>query len=356
MTTRLPGRLAPFLVLACATASFAAEQPRLYTNERYIDDVQNRAALPIDDTKAMFAWVLGELPERVKVYPTEDYYYFYFYHQGSRYAGNIRLDAGTRDAGKVNFSYYVDLTEWHLNEDNSHYALLGKDDGVTVEKAEPLVYRVTYRGKSVVFELNDLSAVKPPAQALGPDDKFLGPIMDESGVRFFLVFNKRLKIFHYLLDETIPVADELVPTKKTARILLGRRTGFAFYQDQKLPRKIMIGAFEANGRVNNYFDGPFDQLPDNFLKGDELRAAILEASPELKNEKMDRFGSSPSGEARYLIGPYIFYRSEEDLYPFDACATKRIARDDYYRCFVAEQDETAQSKLPLPLRKGNSRR
>jgi hypothetical protein len=291
----------------------------------------------------------------VKVYPTENYYYFYFYHQGSRYAGNIRLDAANRDEGKVNFAYYLDLSEWSRKEDQSHHALLGKEDGVAVEKVGPLVYRVSYGGKSVTFELNDLAAVTPPARALGPDDKFLGPIMDESGVRFFLIFNKRLKVFHYVLDETAPVTDDLVPTKRAARILIGRRTGFAFYLDQKLPRKIMIGAFEANGRVNNYFDGPFDQLPDNFLKADELRAAILEASPELKNEKMDRLGASPDGEDRYLIGPYIFYRTEEDLYPFDVCATKRIARDDYYRCFVAEQDETAQSKLPLPLRK-NSRR
>jgi hypothetical protein len=37
----------------------------------------------------------------------------------------------------------------------------------------------------------------------------------------------------------------------------------------------MIGAFEGNMRANNYFDGPFDQLPDNFIEGEALRAAIL---------------------------------------------------------------------------------
>ena len=39
------------------------------------------------------------------------------------------------------------------------------------------------------------------------DEKFLGPVFDEFGIRFFLVFNTRLKIFHFLLDETVPVAD-----------------------------------------------------------------------------------------------------------------------------------------------------
>jgi hypothetical protein len=32
----------------------------------------------------------------------------------------------------------------------------------------------------------------------------------------------------------------------------------------------MIGAFEGNMRANNYFDGPFDQLPDNFIEGETL--------------------------------------------------------------------------------------
>ena len=36
---------------------------------------------------------MSQLPERVKVYPTENYYYFGFLHDGIRYAGNIRLDA-----------------------------------------------------------------------------------------------------------------------------------------------------------------------------------------------------------------------------------------------------------------------
>jgi hypothetical protein len=357
MNEKLIAGLLIALLFAVSPAA-AAEKPKLYTNQSYVEDVNNRATLPVGDAKAMFSWVLGELPERVKVYPTENYYYFYFYHQGSRYAGNIRLEAATRDDGKVNFAYYVDMNEWHLKEDNRQYVVFGKNDGVTVEKVERLLYRISYGEKSVLFELNDLSAVKPPASALGADEKFIGPVMDESGVRFFLVFNAKLKIFHYILDETIPLADELSPAKRTPDILIGRRTGFAFYQDARLPRKIMIAAFEGNVRVNNYFDGPFDQLPDNFLQGDELRRAILAESPELKDEKMDRFGNSPDGEIRYLIGPYIFYRTEDDLYPFHACATsKKVAREEYYRCFVGEEEgDGSKKRVPLPLLKGGGRR
>jgi len=342
------------LAVALASPSFAAERPRLYTNQQYIEDVTRETSLPLDDPKGMLAFVLESLPERVKVYPTENYYYFYFYHAGTRYGGNIRLDAKDRDEGKLHFAYFPELTEWVKNDD-LQYRLLGKDDGVTVEKIEPLIYRVTFGAKSVVFELNDLSKLVPPPTALGPDDQYLGPVQDESGIRFFLVFNKRLKLFHYLLDETVTVADELFPSRATNRILIARRTGFAFYDEHRLKRKILIGVHEANGSVNNYFDGPFDQLPDNFIKGNELRDAILAVEPHLKGE-LDSHGGSPDGASRYLIGPYIYYRDEAELLPIHECATdKKIPRDLYHACFVVRDagDDTDDSEAkPAPAKPG----
>jgi hypothetical protein len=285
----------------------------------------------------MLAFILDSLPDRVKVYPTENYYYFYFYHEATRYAGNIRLDAKDRDQGKVHFAYFVELTEWQ-KDDAVQYTLFGKDDGVVVEKVEPLLYRITLGSRSVLFELNDLSKVAPPASALGPNERYLGPVFDESGIRFFLVFNSELKLFHYILDETAPVADELFPAHATNRILIARRTGFAFYDEHRLKRKILIGVFEANGSVNNYFDGPFDQLPDNFIKGNELHDAIVAVEPAL-NGQIDSHGGSPDGSSRYLIGPYIYYRTEQDLLPFHECATdKSIPRELYYACFVVRDD------------------
>jgi len=340
----------------CAASAGTADRPRLYTNEQYIEDVSRETELPLDDPKATLAFVLESLPDRVRVYPTENYYYFYFYHNGTRYAGNIRLDAKDRDEGKLHFAYFVELTEW-LKDDGVNYRVFGKEDGVIVEKVEPLVYRVTLGKKSVVFALNDLSKAAPPKTALGPDDQYLGPVFDESGIRFFLVFNKRLKIFHYVLDETIKVADELFPSRITNRILIARRTGFAFYNEHRLNRKILIGVFEGGSSVNNYFDGPFDQLPDNFLKGDELRQAILQADPSLEG-KIDRFGGSPDGASRFLIGPYMYYRVEEDLQPVHDCAVnKDIPRELYHACFVIrdapddqadDADDDAATAEPKP--------
>ena len=336
-------RILTAILAICAVVWTAGAQPanvpQLQTNQSYVEDVTRTPSLNVGDLMSVFGHVMSQLPERVKVYPTENYYYVGFFHNGIRYAGNIRLDASNRDDGKVIFAYFEDTSQWYDGAPDKH-AVLDAAQGVTVEKVEPLVYRVTYQGKSVIFALNDLRNVKPPAGALGADEKFLGPIFDESAVPFYLVFNTRLKIFHYVLDEREKVADVFFSPKGKDRILVGKRTGFAFYKDHQRDRKILIGAFEGNMRANNYFDGPFDQLPDNFIEGEALRDAILAVRPQLKGE-IDRFGGAPDGSIRFMISPYMPYRELSNLDPIDGCAPKKLKRPDYYRCFVSDDGSGA---------------
>ncbi len=186
--------------------------------------------------------------------------------------------------------------------------------------------------------MNDLSNVKPPASALAPEERFIGPIFDDSGVRFFLVFNEKLKIFLYILDETVRPTEELFPAHEKSRIEIGKRTSFAYFRDLKLQRRILIGVFEDNLLLNTYFDGPFDQLPDNFIEGETLRSAILKASPQL-NGKIDRYGRSLERNIRYAIKPYLAYVELKDLDPVENCAASRRNGAAYYECFDAEKNE-----------------
>lgn len=80
----------------------------------------------------MFSLLLGKLPDRVKITPTENYYYFTFYEGGVCYAGNFRLDASTRDSGKIHFAYFQGLQEWSGNEQIN--LVLDGSHGVKVEK------------------------------------------------------------------------------------------------------------------------------------------------------------------------------------------------------------------------------
>ncbi len=229
--------------------------------------------------------------------------------------------------------------------DDLNYRVFDRSAGVEVTRLERFLYRVSYGGRSVEFELNDLSNVKPPAYAIAPDEIYIGPIFDDSALRFFLIYNPRLKIFHYVLDETARAAEQFMAARQTRRILIGKRTGFAFYRDLRRDRKILIGVFEGNARVNNAFDGPFDQLPDNFIEGDVLQKALIEVEPTLAG-RIDRYGGLADGSGRFLIGPYAYYRTEQDLMPFHACAIdKTIPAEDYYACFV--MDVTSEATLAV---------
>lgn len=337
------------VVLAVSGTAVAQHAPKLTTNQAYVEAVTAKTSLAIDDPMAVFAYVLDSLPARVKVYPTENHYYFSFWLNGVRYGGNIKIDAHLRSEGKVAFTYYELRPVW-LKDVHGVNKVLGAAQGVSVEKIDPLAYRLTYKNKSVVFALNDLSGVKPPPAALAPNEQYIGPVFDDSAVRFFLVFDPKLKLFHYILDETIQPADTFVPAPVgDGRILIGKRTGFAVYRDQHHDRKILIGVYRGNVTANNYLDGPFDQMPDNFIKGDAYRQAILTVDPELKGQ-INRYGSFSDG-ARFAVEPYMEYDTPKQLAVFDHCATSRdIPASDYEACFsLPLEGRHGPHALPLAM-------
>ena len=314
----------------------AAANPALSTNQQMIENLSARPGFDIDDIGSVLAYVMSELPSEVKVYPTENYYYFRFHHGGIDYAGNIRLAASDRDDGVVHFAYFP-AANAGAREGRMHYQPLTEADGVKVEKLGPLVYSLSYRDRAIRFLLNDLSDVHPPASLVNDNEIYLGPVFDESAIQFFLIYNRDLKLFHYVLNETEAVPEEFRPASFTDRILIGRRTGFAFYRDsRKDDRKILVGVLAANVAVNNYYDGPFDQLPDNFNNDDRLKNAIEESDPSVAG-RLDRFGYFDTGEGRYLIGPYMQYSQEQQLASFHLCATNPdVAPMLYYGCFAIQ--------------------
>jgi hypothetical protein len=347
---RMSAVAAIFAALTVPTDVVAEPQsrPQLVTNEAMVAEVTRPAAFDIKDPMAVLAFVLGSLPPRVTVYPTENYYYFKFVQAGVPFAGNLRLDPRVRDQGTVQFGYYEDNADWK-KEGLGEALELGAKQNVLVERVENLVYKITYQGTSVEFVLNDVSQRKPPASAIGPDERVIGPVFDESAVRFFLVYNTKAKVFQYILDETTAVPDELTPSPRSDRLLVGKRTGFAFYRDHRLDRKILVGVFEQNVLLNNYFDGPFDQLPDNFIEGESLRQAIIDSDPSVKG-KIDRLGYFQDDEVRYAISPYMQYRNENDLLAVHRCATdRRVPAASYYRCFTMEESGPRTVGRPLAL-------
>jgi hypothetical protein len=319
------------LMLTAAAAAAKAPSP-VALNAHYIGAVRAQHKLDLENLNQVFAFVFRALPDRVDILPTENYFYFSFHSGGIEYAGNMRLDTLDRDKGILHFAYFSKPQPW-ASETKSKYKKLDAKDGVAIKRHARFVYDVTYKAKTVRFALNDLSKVKPDNTLLRPGEVYLGPVFDESGIEFFLLFNKQIKQFHYILNEQKPVPDRLEPVAKSPGLEIGRRTGFVFYKDRFAERRILIGVNDLNVQLNNFFDGPFDQLPDNFLKGDQLKDALISAFPDYKGV-IDRFGNFNGGDGRVLVHPYMLYtNAETDFAKFLICAQKDRHEFAYYTCF-----------------------
>ncbi|MEO1718984.1 MAG: hypothetical protein AAFR23_02025 [Pseudomonadota bacterium] len=315
-------------------ASVEPSKPKLTTNQSLIEDLMRGEARKFQSAREAFGFVFASLPDKVFVYPTENYYYYTVSIGGVTYAGNLRLAAQDRDRGVLHFASFRQANQ-AADAGPMMYRALSAADGVRVEKLNTFTYRVTYETKSVVFQLNDVSNVTPPATIMADGETYLGNVFDESGIEFYLFYNKRLRVFAYVLNERSAKRDAFVAIEKDGRIAIGKRTGFALYTHHHLDRRVLIGVHGLNTVVNNYFDGPADQLPENHIKNDNLRRAIEAADPTLKDQ-LDPFGYFLSGEGRYLIAPYIQYYDTADLKPYDDCASAAdLPKSQYDGCFIS---------------------
>ncbi len=342
--THLPNILARLFALPLAIALVAVQAPpdaaaaklKLHTDQEMIEELLAPNELDVSSPNAVFEAVFDALPSKVTVYPTESYYYFTFPYKGIVYAGNLRFDAWDQFDGKVHFAYFPEYAYWRRPLEPT-YKKLGPDDGVQVTQVDKFHYKIAFKGKTVDFEIPDLSKVKPAPGMVRDDETYIGPSWDESGVQFFLVFNKTAKTFLYLLNDN-PKMDQYEPSKLSPALTVGIRTSFAFFKDKLADRQILIGDFFGNTELNNYFDGPFDQLPDNYVEGNALLDALLQVEPSMKGH-VDRYGADPSGEVRYAITTYKYYSNVGDLKPILDCADKETDPAKYYACFNAKQGD-----------------
>lgn len=303
-------------------------------NQKFVEGL--RGVVDLDDEMAVFAHVFGQLPDEVVVYPTENYFYWIFNTAGRTIWGNFRLDSGTRDKGILHLGYFEYDENAKFQDYDGWEKALDAKDGVVVTKLSRFVYSVAYKGKTVRFRLHDIGMAPPKVAKLRKDEVYVGPVYDESGIRFFLIFNTTQNHFHYLLNEE-GVPSETFRRLKGTDVLVGRRSGFAFFDDKPLARKVLIAINGMNARRNNYYDGPFDQLPDNYADQTNIKAYLERAYPHVKG-KIDKRGVLKAEPAnRVAVGAYHIYYEEEEL-SFVASCLKTHKRDSakFYACITPD--------------------
>lgn len=319
----------------------------LITNQAFIDGLYTQVNL--SDEKEVFGLIFSELLDEVVVYPGENYYYFERPLNGYIVTGSIGLLAKNRDDGSLNFGYAAQSRKPALFP--SKAASLGVDgrpriggggqynqsDGVRVEKVDTLAYDVTYQGKTVRFKPY-IDELKTPEKAiLAEEEYYVGPVFDESGIRFYLVYDSTLSFLFIMLNE-----DRIVPETFKAlnpHLYVGERTGFVFYKDEEMKRMLLVGVNGEHVLENDWYDGPFDHMPDNYIALGLIPSykTILEHSYPFARGKIDQFGHYTDNPAlRIAVGPYTVYFSEKDLAFVDNCLDHE-SRSMRYECLSQQR-------------------
>jgi len=294
------------------TAGTEASSYIIKTNEDYISSIKRN--IDLNNTLEVFEIVFNSLKPEVAVYPTENYYYYQFEISGRTIKGNIALFANDRDKGNLNFAF-EEVSDMPVNSSDmiEGVATLNAKDGVNIQKVNSFEYIVTYKNRSVKFLLNKLDINQPNSLKLQKNETYVGNTFDESGLRFHLVYNSIYKNLFWVLNEEFFVPDNFA--ELIDNVIVGKRTGFIFFNDRTLGRKILFGVNHQNISLNNWFDGPFDQLPDNYIEtGEVVLKEYIEESYPFCRDKIDKYGHFLNdNDTRVAISSYLAYNSYIDV-------------------------------------------
>lgn len=314
------------LVVIGGTTTAEKNGSRMFsTNESFINALETKIAL--SNPKEVFRYVFANLQDEVMIYPTENHYYFEFSVRGKVVKGNIEISAARRDEGGIIIAYDEVNAFSEAPNNLSGATVLSTQDGIEVRKITPFRYEVIFQGKAVAFNLKQIEQRLPERIRLTPDEVFVGHIFDESGLKFFLVFNQKHKHFFWFLDDDDGMLETL--SSLNDEILIGNRSAFAFYDDKANARKILIGVSKTEVEKNSWYDGPFDQLPDNYIATGQIEVKkYMEAAYSYAKGKINKFGIFlDEPESRVAITSYSFYSDIDELRQLVNEAKKSEDRD-----------------------------
>ena len=328
----------------CSNTTPSGSEYYLRTNQQWIEGLISED-IDTQDIYEVFWAVFSRLPDQVTVYPSENYYYFALYVNGREFWGNIRLPAGRRENGILSFAYFeFDEFPTTGDEDGATYSnLFDVTDGLTIEEVDPFKWIVRYKGKAVTFNLNQTGQGPPTLFTPGENEIVVERTFDESGYQFFLMFHEddlvpENNYFFWVLNEEDGAPDVFdnvtSDTYTETDIIVGRRSGFAFWVDAEHDnRKVLASIRQLSVMRNDYYDGPFDQLADNYVYTGEINilSYFIKALPGLEG-RIDKYGyyTDTTKPLRVALSSYGTYYTNSQLITFVASAK---ASSDVYHYF-----------------------
>lgn len=340
-----------YAVYTCGDGAYGDRLPgKLQTNASYIAGLYSN--FDLSDSLQVFRYVFSRLDDEVTVYPSEGYFYFQFPLRGKVLAGAIMLFTPQIDSGIVEFGYAVrveDKTGGGRVPKSGGGAQFTKGMGLEVVPVDSNSYQLRFEGKSVLFRMF-VDRPHPPAKArLMADEMPVGPSFDESGLRFYLLYNTSEHALYWILNEDgfVPEDFNVVDTL----LLMGQRTGFVFYADTANKRKILVGVDGYNVQANNWFDGPFDQMPDRLVRSGAIAVKpFLDTAYRLMPEQIDRYGNFRRvTTSRIPVAPYSLYYSRRDLAFVDSCRALGLPPSRFYRAITRQRSDSPPRDWTPPM-------
>jgi hypothetical protein len=304
------------------------DSPTVETNESLIAGAQ--AVVDLDDATSVFQHVFSALPLRATVYPSGDNYYFSFLCSRGLVRGNIRLKPELRADRVVGISYSLGVP----GRDKTVSVRIGPRQGLYMIGLSRRAWLCYYRWRAIVFLLNPI-VVAPPVQAhLLPGEAWSVPAFDESGLQFHLVFQAQPAHLFWILNRDPPITEDF--EHPASDIAIGRRTRFAFYVDKPNHRWILIGVDRRNTIENTWYDGPFDQLPNETNLGHtEFRKYLETTYPNTRGQIDDygRYKLLPQSDV--AVTPWTLYDKVDDLAFIKKCK-QTLNGPAFYSCITPD--------------------
>lgn len=316
-------------------------------NQDFIEGLY-KTEINLSDPIQVFRYIFTNLEEEVTIYPTENYFYFIFPYKGRIIGGSMNLAVDKRDEGILGFGYGKDREDPSDLKDLFKYdpkdrvgggKQFTEKDGVYVKKINDFKYLVTFEGKKVIFNLFDVGYNTPKKAKLDESEIFVGPVFDDSGIKLFLIYNKILPHLYLILNEDDFVPEHFENYSYYPDLIMGKRTKFVFYTDTENNRKILVGVKGENVLQNNWYDGPHDHMPDNYIKLGKIPdyQKYLENSYYGVKGRIDKYGNYIyENGTRIAVGPYIVYFSEKDFAFIDYCKFSSKSKPGFYNCITTQ--------------------
>jgi hypothetical protein len=298
---------------------YSAQANALNTNEKMINELYQDTELDIDNVDDVFAYVLSQTDDTLTIYPSEGYYYFNFYHQGNLIKGNMLVGHKLRQQGSLSFIYFYDIAGKERGEFKTHHKLYKSSEIFSLKEYQPNLYQLTFKNIKKNLEINQIETDADFVKTLESQGFEVNlPMMDDSGVTLYLAFHPTTNNFYYI--NPLSRDDEFYyPVGEVLKV--GARTQFVYLPMEKFA--ILVGVNANNVYKNNYYDGPFDQLPDEALVNIDYKSYLYRVNPSWKDKIYDDGYFIDDPDARVALTNYLEYLSLDELNKIQPCASDK---------------------------------